>query len=59
MEVGMQSAYVELGPNDCAGDEVVLVGDGLSESDVAIDWQIGEHQTLLQLARCGQRMHVG
>jgi alanine racemase len=54
----MQSAYIELGPNDRAGDEVILVGEGLSESDIATDWEMGEFQTLLHLARCGQRTYA-
>lgn len=57
MEVGMQSAYIDLGPNDRAGDEVILVGEGLSESDIATDWEMGDLQTL-HLARCGQRTYA-
>jgi alanine racemase len=55
MEVGMQSAYVELQPADHRGDEVILVGDELSEADVAGAWQMSEHQAVLHLAQCGQR----
>lgn len=58
MEVGMQSAYVELAERDKPGDEVVLLGDSLTEADVAASWQMGEHQALLQLAMCGQRTYV-
>ncbi len=58
MEIGMQSSYVELGPDDRAGDEVVLLGDGLTEADVAGARQLSEHQTLLELARSGQRSYV-
>lgn len=58
MEVGMQSAYVELGPDDKTSDEVILVGRGLREADVAAAWQMGEHQALFQLTGCGQRTYV-
>ncbi len=53
LEVGMQTAYVEAGPNDKIGDEVVLLGDGLTELFVAQSWQTSEHEALLNLARIG------
>jgi alanine racemase len=38
LEVGMQSAFVELGAGDKIGDEVVLLGESISEEDVAAAW---------------------
>src|ERR1700728_2679712 len=38
LEVGMQSAMVEIGPKDRLGDEVVLLGDGLTEAEIAAAW---------------------
>ena len=59
LEVGMQSAFVECAPGDRAGDEVVLLGDGLREEDVAWEWRASQHVVLTQLAGSGQRTHRG
>jgi len=53
VEVGMQSAFVELGPGDKAGDEVVLLGDGISEDDVAAEWSVSPRNAMLCLASAG------
>jgi alanine racemase len=59
LEVGMQSAFVELGPGDKVGDEVVLLGGGgVSEDDVAAAWGVSPHHALLQLASAGRRTYV-
>lgn len=58
LEVGMQTAFVELGPADKMGDEVVLLGNGVGEPtefDVAASWRCGTHEALLRLARAGVR----
>jgi len=44
---------VEIGPNDRAGDEVVLLGDGLTEKEIAAAWRTSEHEALVRLARLG------
>ena len=54
-EVGMQTAYVTLSPADAMGDEVVLLGDTLTESDLAFAWNATPHQTILQLAKACSR----
>ena len=59
VEVGMQSCYVEATAGDAVGDEVVLLGDGLSEAEVAAAWGVGEHEVLVRLAWAGARRHVG
>jgi alanine racemase len=59
LEVGMQSAFVELGPGDRVGDEVVLLGDGVSEADVAGDWRCTPQEALYRLAGAGVRGYVG
>ncbi|MCS7034826.1 MAG: alanine racemase, partial [Phycisphaerae bacterium] len=46
LEVGMQSSFVELGPHDRAGDEVVLLGDSLTEADAGNAWRCGAHEAL-------------
>jgi alanine racemase len=57
LEVGMQTAFVEIGTGDRAGDEVVLLGDGLSEADLAQAWKTTEQQVLVELTRAGRRSH--
>jgi alanine racemase len=58
MEIGMQSAYVTLDEADRAGDEVILLGDGLSEADVAYAWNTTPHHALLTMAGMGKRTHT-
>lgn len=58
LEVGMQSAFVELGPGDKIGDEVVLLGDGLNERDVASAWRCTPQEALFRLAGAGVREYV-
>ncbi|HEY8669159.1 MAG TPA: alanine racemase, partial [Tepidisphaeraceae bacterium] len=57
LEVGMQSSYVELGDTDSVGDQVVLLGDGLSEAQVAKAWGTSPHEALLRLASMGTRQY--
>jgi alanine racemase len=57
-EIGMQSAFVELGPNDKAGDEVVLLGDGITEREVAAAWGTSPQEALYRLARCGEKTYL-
>ena len=58
-EVGMQSSFVEVGASDRAGDEVVLLGDGLSEQLVGEAWKMSPHETLVRLCGLGVRRHTG
>jgi alanine racemase len=58
-EIGMQSAYVTLDEADRLGDEVVLLGDGLSEADVAFAWEVTPHQAVLTMAGMGMKQYVG
>ena len=57
LEVGMQSAFVELSPRDRVGDEVVLLGDGLTEMDVAREWLCTPHEVLIRLCGAGVRFY--
>ncbi len=60
LEVGMQSAFVELGPGDKTGDEVVFLdGLGITESDVASAWAISQQESLVRLCACGIRTYQG
>lgn len=56
-EVGMQSSFVEVGPGDRVGDEVVLLGDGLSEQRVGESWKMSPHETLVRLCGIGVRRY--
>ena len=58
-EVGMQSAYVTLHPDDRVGGEVVLLGDELGEADVALKWDATPHGTLLAMAEMAVKGYVG
>jgi len=57
LEVGMQSAFVELGPADKPGDEVILLGDGLTEKDLADAWRTSPQEVMVRLGRCGRRAY--
>ncbi len=57
MEVGMQSSYVSLDASDVCGDEVVLLGDGLSPGEVARSWGCSAQQALLTIARMGEKVY--
>jgi alanine racemase len=57
-EVGMQSAFVELDAGDRVGDEVVLLGDGITEQDVAAAWNVTPQEALLRLCSAGERTYI-
>jgi alanine racemase len=57
-EVGMQSAFVELGPRDKVGDEVVLLGDGITVQHVGATWGTTPHEALLRFSGMGERRYV-
>ena len=59
LEVGMQSAFVELSKKDHAGDEVVLLGESISEADVGAAWQTSPHEALTRLCAIGKRSYRG
>jgi alanine racemase len=58
LEVGMQSSFVELGANDKIGNEVVLLGDGLTEQEIGNAWRCSPQEAMFRLARCGRRAIV-
>ena len=58
LEVGMQSAFIELGPADRDGDEVILLGDDLSERDIAGEWRSSPQEAMLRLTSAGVRDYV-
>jgi alanine racemase len=58
LEVGMQSAFVELAPGDHVGDQVVLLGEGLTEAEVAAEWKTSPHEVLVRLCSAGNRVYL-
>jgi alanine racemase len=56
-EVGMQSAYIELGAQGAPGDEVVLLGDGLTLAELARAWSARDHEVLIALCGAGERIY--
>ena len=50
VECGMQTSFVEIGPHDKMGDEVVLLGDDLTVEDLGKAWSTTPHEALWRLA---------
>lgn len=59
LEVGMNTAFVSVDPADMAGDEVVLLGDGITESELAAHLRVREHEILCRYTSLGQRQYAG
>jgi alanine racemase len=57
LEVGMQSSYVEIGPSDAVGQEVILLGEGINLQDQAEAWSMIPHEALMRLAGMGTRYY--
>ena len=58
LEVGMQSAFIEIGDKDNVGDEVALLGDGLEPQTVAKEWNCTPHEVIVCLAGSGVREYA-
>lgn len=58
LEIGMNSCFVSVDAADRAGDEVVLLGDGLTEAEIAASLHIREHEVLCAYTSIGQREYV-
>jgi len=59
LEVGMNTAFVDVGPNDKPGDRVTLLGAGLDEAAVAKAVGCSQHEVLCRFARLGPRQYIG
>jgi alanine racemase len=57
-EVGMQSTFIELGPRDKAGDEVILLGNGITTREIATAWGTSQQEALFRLAGIGERRYA-
>lgn len=51
VEVGMQTSYVTLAPDDRAGDRVVLLGENAKLADVAAAWRASPQNVLVGLTQ--------
>ena len=65
VEVGMQSAFVEVGPGDRVGDLVTLLGSfdsgaggAIEEEAIASAWGCTPHEAMFHLARSGLRRYA-
>lgn len=55
LEIGMNTAFVTVGPEDRAGDEVVLLGDDLSAAELSTHLQCREHEVMTRYCAMGVR----
>jgi len=58
LEVGMQSAYVEVGEEDRAGDQVTLLGETPTAQEVAAAWGSTPQEVLLRLSAAGPLQYL-
>lgn len=58
LETGMNSSYVSVEPGDRAADEVVLLGDGLTEAEVGAALNVREHEVLCRYGASGARVYT-
>jgi alanine racemase len=59
IEVGMQSAFVEIGPSDKPGDEVILLGADadIGLPSIAASWGTSQQEVLVRLGLAGVRAY--
>lgn len=58
LEVGMNTSFVSVSAADHAGDEVVLLGDELRESEVAAAIGVRPHEALCRYTALGRRSYT-
>ncbi|MCK4343518.1 MAG: hypothetical protein KAY37_17530, partial [Phycisphaerae bacterium] len=58
LEVGMNTSFVTVDPRDKPGDEVVLLGDGLTETELSNHFGTREHEILCRYTAMGSRHYV-
>ncbi len=58
LETGMNTSFVSVDAADRAGDEVLLLGDGLTEAEVAAALGIREHAVLCRYCAAGPRRYA-
>ena len=58
LEVGMNTCLMSVAPSDRAGDEVLLLGEGLTEAELASELGIRPHEVLCRYTGFGVREYV-
>ena len=58
LEVGMNTSFVSVDGKDHPGDEVVLLGDGLTEAELASGLATREHEILCRYTSMGTRVYL-
>jgi len=58
LEVGMNTSFVSVDPEDRVGDEVVLLGDGLDETELGACLDCRPHEILCRYGSMGQRSYI-
>lgn len=58
LEIGMQSAFVEIDRNDKAGDPVHLLDDDLNANRLASIWKCTPQEVLISLCRFGRKDYI-
>lgn len=58
LEVGMNTAFVTVAAEDRVGDDVVLLGDGLAEAELAAHLHVRPHEILCRYSSIGTREYV-
>lgn len=59
LETGMNTSYVTVDPADRPGDEVILLGDGLTEEELAAHFATRPHEILCRYTSMGVRCYGG
>lgn len=57
VEVGMQTAFVELGAKDRVGNRVTLLGETLRPNEVATHWHTTPQEVLVRMCAMGPRSY--
>ncbi len=58
LEVGMQTAFVEISEHDQMGDLVTLLDDHLTPAEIAKSWGSSPQEVLLSLTRTAQKTYL-
>jgi alanine racemase len=57
LEVGMQSAFIEIDKSDEIGDGVTLLGEGLEVEAIGEAWNVRPQEVLVRLTGAGQKIY--
>ncbi|MCA9243022.1 MAG: alanine racemase [Phycisphaerales bacterium] len=57
LEIGMNTSFVSVDPSDRVGDEVVLLGNGITEAELAAALGVREHEVLCRYCGMSRRRY--